>query len=100
MNNQASKAGQVLQTSTILRVNKCSTVNYRGMEILERWATNQAEELRELERNSFHLMIRLLEQQDLEANILDLPESLEQLSRGLTASEILTMREVNMSLTL
>ncbi len=100
MNNQASKAGQVLQTSTILRVNKCPTVNYRGMEILERWATNQPEALRELERNSFHLMIRLLEQQDLEANILDLPESLEQLSQGLTASEILTMREVNMSLTL
>jgi hypothetical protein len=99
MNSQAqSKVSQVLQASTILRVNKCPSINHRGMAILGRWAVNQPEELRELERNTAWLMIRLLEQQELEAEILDRPESLDQLAQGLTESEILTRREVNMGL--
>lgn len=99
MNSQAqSRASRILQVSTILRVNKCPSINYRGMTILDRWAVNQPEELRELERNTAWLMIRLLEQQELEADILDRPESLDQLTRGLTESEILTRHEVTMSL--
>lgn len=99
MNSQArSKVSQVLQHSTILRVNKCPTVNHRGMNILDRWAINQPDELRELERNTAYLMIRLLEQQELESKILDSPESLDQLAQGMTSHEILMRHEVNMSL--
>ena len=98
MNSQASKVSQVLQSSTILRVNKCPSVNYRGMEILNRWAINQPDELRELEQNSAYLMIRLHEQQALETDILDRPVSLDQLAQGLTSQEILVMNEVNMNL--
>ena len=99
MNSQAqSRVSRVLQGSTILRVNKCPTVNHRGMEILNRWAINQPDELRELEQNTAYLMIRLLEQQTLESEILGRPENLEQLTQGLTSHEILSMHEVNMSL--
>ena len=99
MNSQTqSRVSQVLQVSTILRVNKCPTVNYRGLEILNRWAINQPDELKTLEQNTAYLMIRLLEQQEVESNILDRPESLEQLTQGLASHEILAMHEVNMSL--
>lgn len=98
MNSQASKVSRVLAPSTIMRVNKCPTVNYWGFEILNRWAINQPEALKELERNTAYLMIRLLEQQTLEKEILDRPESLNQLAQGLTRHEILTIHEVDMNL--
>lgn len=96
--NSKSKVSQVLAPSTILRVNKCPTVNHWGMAILDRWATNQPDELRELEQNTAYLMIRLLEQQEMERAILDRPENLEQLSLGMASHEILMMNEVNMNL--
>ena len=98
MNNQVSSVSQILAPSTILRVNKCPSVNYWGMEILNRWAVNQPEALKELEENTAYLMIRLHEQQALEKDILDRPESLAQLAQGLTRHEILSMHEVNMNL--
>lgn len=98
MNSQTCRVSQILQPPTILRVNKCPSVNYRGMEILNRWAINQPDELRELEQNTAYLMIRLHEQQALETDILDRPENLEQIAQGLTSHEILSMNDVNMNL--
>lgn len=93
-----SKVSRVLKPETVLLANKCPTVNWLGMEILERWAMNQPDELMSLEKNQLQLLIRLLEQQEMEQAVLDRPESLTLLSEGLTRHEILTQHEVSMSL--
>ena len=68
------------------------------MQANARQSINHPDELKELEKKSAYFMIRLLEQQELESEVLSRPESLEQLTRGLANHEILSMHEVNMSL--
>lgn len=93
------QTAKVLNLETILRVNKCPTVNRYGMAILDRWALNQPEELKALEARSLsYLLIRILEQQTLEQETLESPANQARMAGGLTSHEILTLREVNMSL--
>lgn len=94
-----SRAAQVLKMETILRVNKALNINRHGMAILDRWALNQPDELKAMEtRNDLWLLMRLLEQQHLEQEILNRPESQVRLANGLTPHEILEMHEIKTSL--
>jgi hypothetical protein len=89
----------VLKLETILRVNKIPNINRHGMEILDRWALNQPDDLKTMEtRNDVGLMVRVLDQQYLEQEVLERPENQARLDNGLTLHEILEMNEIQTSL--
>ena len=93
------RAARVLTLETLQEVNRNLSFNRFGMSILDRWATNQPDELKRLETQSQPLLIfRLYEQQTKEQAILESPESQEQLRNGLMPHEILALHELPTSL--
>ena len=93
------RAAQVLTQETLAQVNQNLSFNRFGLNILDRWAMNQPEELKALEAQSpTLLLIRLYEQQLKEQALLENPESQEQLKRGLMPHELLYQHELTTSL--
>jgi len=92
-------ATRVLELETILLVNKTPSVNSKGMAILDRWALNEPEKLKAMEKRSqTFLIMRVIEQQRLEASILETEQAQEQMRSGLVPHEILEMHEISMAL--
>ena len=92
-------AGKVLNLETLLLINKTMEIKSKGMAILDRWALNEPEKLKALEKESQTALIMLvMEQQAREASILETPQAEEQLRTGLVPHEILEMHGVSMSL--
>lgn len=61
-----------------------------GWKILDRWALNSPQQLKNLEQQSeFLLLSRLLEQQETESKVLMEQTALERLANGETEAEIL-----------
>lgn len=90
-------AKRVLQPQTISAVRECREIHLRGWKILDRWAFNAPDKLRELEKASEVLFLgRLMEQQTLEHAVLT--EAAEALSAGTTEQEILEMNHVQTEL--
>ena len=93
------RAAQVLTLETLNEVNRNLSFNRFGMNILDRWAMNQPDELKALEAQSQTLLlIRLYGQQLKEQAILESQESQEQLKGGLMPHEILNLHELTTSL--
>jgi hypothetical protein len=84
----------ILKTETLLLVNKCLRINHLGFSILDRWMLSDPDRMRELEKNPVFLKILIRTQQAREQKVLESPEALEQMNRGLTAHEILTLHGV------
>lgn len=95
-----SIAQKVLTQETILAVNRTPNINRFGFKILDRWALNSPEKLKELEsvNGLTSLLMRLGRQQTKEYVILTSPEAEEQLRTGLTEHEILAMHQVDTEL--
>ena len=92
-------AAQILKPETIQSVKRSPSYHYHGWKILDRWAFNSPEKLLAMEaEGEILLLIRLLEQQDLEFEILMDLKSSEQRRNGLTEYEILAMHEINTEL--
>lgn len=90
-------AKRVLQPATISAVRDCRDIHLRGWKILDRWAFNSPQKLRELESSGEVLLLgRLLEQQTLEHVVL--MESPDSLNAGTTESELLEMNHVQTEL--
>ena len=90
-------AQKVLKHETIMDIINQSAVNRFGWAILDRWAINSPEKLKDLETlkaGVTSLLIRLLNQQAKEMDILTSDEGLEQQRMGLVPHEILAMHEV------
>ena len=96
-----SIAQKVLNLETILTVNSTPNIKSHGFKILDRWALNSPEKLKELEnypRGLTNLLMRLGQQQTKELVVLRGPEAEEQLRTGLAEHEILAMHGVNTEL--
>lgn len=90
-------AKSVLQPATISSVRECRELHLRGWTILDRWAFNSPENLRELESSGEVMLLgRLLEQQNLEHSVL--MEATEALNAGTSEHEILEMNHVQTEL--
>ena len=90
-------AKRVLQPQTISSVRQCRELHLRGWKILDRWAFNSAQKLRDLENSGEVLLLgRLLEQQMLEHNVL--MDNVEALNSGTTEQELLEMNHVQTEL--
>jgi len=89
-------AQKVLSQETLRAVNR-SPYTLRGWKILDRWAYNSPKKLRQLEaQGEIMLLSRLLEQQYLETEVLNLAE--EDVTQGLAEHEILEMHQVQTEL--
>lgn len=90
------RAARVLRAETIREVLNCSNLNYRGWNILDRWAVNQPRELKALENGSgiTRFLMTVLEQQAREQTMLDHYETGQMLQQGLTEAEVLTLTGV------
>ena len=97
--NPLEIASRVLKLETSHLVNETPSINSRGMSILDRWALNEPEKLKALETHSQSgLLMRVIGQQLKEAQVLESPEGLEMLRKGLAAHEVLEMYGVSMSI--
>jgi hypothetical protein len=92
-NQPLAIASKVLQASTIKAIRQSSSFNLHGWKILDRWALNSPERLRDLEQESEMLLLgRVLQQQRIELEaITSLPADAKV---GLTESEILQLQEI------
>lgn len=90
-------AKRVLQPETISSIRECREIHLRGWKILDRWAFNSPQKLRELEKaGEVTLLGRLLEQQSVEHAVL--LESTEALNTGTSEQELLEMNHVQTEL--
>lgn len=90
-------AKRVLQPQTISSVRECRELHLQGWKILDRWAFNSPQKLRELENSGEVLLLgRLIEQQTLEHAVL--MESTEALNAGTSEHELLEMNHVQTEL--
>ena len=91
-------AARILKPDTIQSVKRSPSYHAHGWKILDRWAFNSPEKLLALEtKGEMLLLIRLLEQQDLEFEILT--NTIDQRrEQGLTEYDILAMHEINTEL--
>lgn len=88
--NPLEIASNVLADSTIKSVLRSSSYHSRGWRILDRWAFNSPDRLLALEaQGNIALLIRLLEQQQLEHDALISSTGLEQRAHGLSEHEVL-----------
>ncbi len=91
-------ARSVLKPETIADV-RSGGYTSRGYSILDRWALNQPEELRELEaEGQLALDLKLYPQQQKEAKALMSDTARTLRSQGLSDFEILQAMEIDMSL--
>lgn len=93
-------AAQVLTQETMMEIRAQQPINRFGWAILDRWATNSPEKLKalEIEDGVVWLLMKVLDQQALEMDILTSDEALAQQRTGLVPHEILAMHEVNTEL--
>ena len=93
-------AQKILKHETIMEIINQPAFNRFGWAILDRWAINSPEKLKELENNKriTMIMILALTQQAKEMEILTSDAGLEQQRTGLTPHEILEMRGVSTEL--
>lgn len=92
-------AKSVLQPQTISAVRDCREIHLRGWKILDRWAFNSPQKLRELEKSGEVLLLgRLLEQQKLEHSVLTETQATEALNAGTSEHELLEMNHVQTEL--
>jgi hypothetical protein len=90
-------AKRVLQPETISSIRDCQQIHLRGWKILDRWAFNTPQKLRELEKSGEVMLLgRVLEQQSLEHAVLT--EAVEVLNSGTSEQEILEMNHVQTEL--
>jgi hypothetical protein len=90
-------ARRVLQPETISSIRECQEIHLRGWKILDRWAFNSPQKLRELEKSGEILLLgRLLEQQKLEHAVL--LEATEAMNAGTSEQELLEMNHVRTEL--
>jgi len=88
--NPLEIAANVLANSTIKSVLRSSSYHSRGWRILDRWAFNAPDRLLALEaQGEIFLLIRLLEQQNIEHDALISVAGLAQLAHGLSEHEVL-----------
>mgnify|MGYP006862888489 FL=1 len=91
-------AKQVLLQTT-LEATRRQPYNHYGWSILDRWAYNSPEKLKQLERQGEVILLgKLLEQQELEQEALTSQVALEALSQGSLAHEILQAMEIETEL--
>ena len=91
-------ARKVLKPETINDVRSGGYTSL-GYSILDRWALNCPDELKELEaRDNLDLMIRLDQQQSLERRILCSETARQASLRGMSDSEILESMGIDMNL--
>ena len=91
-------AKQVLLQTT-LEATRRQPYNHYGWRILDRWAYNSPEKLKQLERQGEVILLgKLLEQQELEQEALTSQVALEALSQGSLAHEILQAMEIETEL--
>lgn len=89
-NNPLEIASNVLADSTIKSVLRSSSYHSRGWRILDRWAFNSPDRLLALEaQGEIVLLIRLLEQQNVEHDALISAAGLAQRANGLSEHEVL-----------
>ncbi|WP_439877352.1 hypothetical protein [Pseudomonas prosekii] len=94
-----SLAANVLASSSIQSVLRSSSYHARGWQILDRWAVNCPDQLRNLEADGEVIMLgRLLEQQEIEHEVLSSTAGLEQCSQGLAEHEVLALHETRTEL--
>ncbi|WP_093255434.1 hypothetical protein [Pseudomonas sp. Snoq117.2] len=90
--NTLGIATRVLSKATIDSLRLSSSYHFRGWQILDRWALSAPERLQEMEeQDEFFLLIRLLEQQRIEHDLLTSLAGLEMRSQGLAEHEILSI---------
>ncbi|WP_242540272.1 hypothetical protein [Trinickia mobilis] len=91
-------AKKVLDPETIRSVNK-APYNRFGWAILDRWAFNSPDLLKNLEKEGEVVLLgRLLEQQETEQSALSTTAALEQQAAGTMPHEILQALEINTEL--
>ncbi|WP_226034429.1 hypothetical protein [Aquitalea palustris] len=91
-------AKKVLNPETLQAVVK-APYNQYGWEILDRWAYNTPQVLKDLEaQGEVVLLGRLLEQQQLEQQVLTTQEALEALTTGVVKHELLLQYQVETEL--
>lgn len=83
-------ASNVLADSTIKSVLRSSSYHFRGWRILDRWAFSSPNRLLALEaQGEIFLLIRLLEQQNIEHDALISVAGLAQRANGISEHEAL-----------
>lgn len=90
-------AAKILKPKTIIEINRCRAINRHGFKILDRWAINEPDKLRSLEKKGF-LSIIVSTQQMEEQRVLHSPSGEEQLRHGLAEHEVLALYGVNMNI--
>lgn len=89
-------ASRVLEPETIRMVRADKNFHRAGYLILDRWALNQPDELKELEHRDPDLVLdRLYEQQELEGDALASATAAEMQTRGYTQWEILELMGID-----
>lgn len=92
------QAENVLRPETLARL-RTAPLTSSACSILERWAINTPELLRQLEKSGPSLLLsRLLEQERVEKTALESPKGRLLLSQGLSRWEVLTEMNVNPNL--
>lgn len=87
-------ARRILQPDTI-RSASVNPYNHYGWAILDRWAYNSPEQLKQLEKQGQVILLgRLLEQQEKEQEALTSEESMQQRHQGVMPYEILEQLEI------
>lgn len=90
-------AARILKPTTIEAVRRSPSFHLQGWTILDRWAFNSPDKLRQLEAQGEVILLgRLLIQQQTEHQVLTV--SLEQRQSGMTEHEILASNEINTEL--
>jgi hypothetical protein len=90
-------AARILTPQTMLAVRRSSAFHLRGWAILDRWALNSPDKLRELERQGEVVLLgRLLEQQQMEHQALT--AAMNGPLTGMAEHEILAAYEIQTEL--
>jgi hypothetical protein len=90
-------AASILNPATIEAVRRSPSFHLQGWKILDRWAINSPQQLRDLETQGEVILLgRLLEQQTIEHQALSRASTQRQ--EGLTDHEILATAEIRTEL--
>lgn len=94
-----SIAANVLASATIESVLRSKSYHARSWQILDRWAFNCPERLRSLEvQGEILLLVRLLEQQGIEHQVVNSTVGLGLRGSGLAEHEVLALHDINTEL--
>ncbi|HFE3442944.1 TPA: hypothetical protein ACF3I9_004410 [Klebsiella aerogenes] len=85
-------ANQVLTPETMQELRRGNEVNYQGWKILDRWAVNFPDELKQLEALGFPILFHYLSLQQEE----ELEAILNNQDKSLAEHEVLELNGINM----